>query len=232
MTESDLSRWTARPRPTAKVLEGRWSRLERLDPQRHSDSLYESTVAPGAEDRFRYLPDPVPVERATFDAWLASAAASSDPLYYAVIDPNTGRAEGRQTLMRITPEHGVIEIGNILWGPKLARTRAATEALYLFARHSFDDLGYRRFEWKCNAANLPSRRAAERFGFAFEGIFRNHMIVKGQNRDTAWYAMTDADWPRIKAGMERWLDPANFDASGQQRMPLKAALKSAALKSP
>jgi RimJ/RimL family protein N-acetyltransferase len=222
MTERDLSRWTSRPRPDAMTLEGRWCRLERLDPRRHGDSLFEASIAPGAEERFRYLFEPVPSDRTAFDAWL-SGAGGEDSRFYAVIDPATGRAEGRQALMRITPEHGVIEIGSILWGPKVARTRLATEALYLFARYSFDDLGYRRFEWKCNAANAPSRRAAERFGFSFEGIFRKHMVVKGENRDTAWYAMTDDDWPRIKAGMERWLDPKNFDADGAQRISLGKA---------
>jgi RimJ/RimL family protein N-acetyltransferase len=223
MTERDLSRWTPRPRPDGAKLEGRWCRLEKLDPTRHGDSLYAASIAPGADDRFRYLPDPPP-DRPTFDAWAEKMAASTDPLCYAVIDPATGRVEGRQTLMRIDPANGVIEIGNILWGPKIARTRMATEALYLFAKYSFDDLGYRRFEWKCNALNAPSRRAAERFGFSFEGIFRNHMVVKGENRDTAWYAMTDGDWPKIKAGMERWLEPANFGADGQQRKSLKETI--------
>jgi len=219
VTARDLSGWTARPRPSGDSLAGRWVRLERLDPSRHGDSLFEASIAPGAEERFRYLPDPPP-DRATFDAWAEKMAASADPLCYAVIDPATGRAEGRQTLMRIDAANGVIEIGNILWGPKIARTRMATEALYLLAKHAFDDLGYRRFEWKCNALNAPSRRAAERFGFAFEGIFRQHMVVKGENRDTAWYAMTDGDWPRIRAGFERWLHPANFDPEGRQRSPL------------
>ena len=223
MTERDLSRWSPRPRPTADKLEGRWCRLERLDPARHGDDLYASAIATGADDRFRYLPDAPPGSRAEFEGWLSKVAASADPLYYAVIDRATGRTEGRQTLMRITPEYGVIEIGNILWGPAIARTRVATEALYLSAEYVFETLGYRRFEWKCNAANAPSRRAAERFGFAFEGIFRKHMVVKGQNRDTAWYAMTDDDWPRIKAGMERWLDASNFDATGRQKMSLKEA---------
>lgn len=225
MTERDLARWTSRPRPTAEVLEGRWSRLERLDPAHHGDSLFAASTAPGADTRFRYLPDPVP-DRAAFDAWIAKMAASPDPLYYAVIDPASGRAEGRQTLMRIDPAHGVIEIGNILWGPNIARTRIATEALYLFAKYAFDDLGYRRFEWKCNALNAPSRRAAERFGFVFEGIFRQHMVVKGENRDTAWYAMTDGDWPRVKSGMERWLDPANFSADGTQKRRLQELIAS------
>ena len=220
MTEPDLSGWTPRPRPDGRTLEGRWCRLEKLDPARHGDALYAASTAPGADGRFRYLFEPPPADRAAFDAWAARSAASADPLFYAVIDLGTGRAEGRQTLMRITPEHGVIEIGNIFWGPAIARTRVATDALYLFARHSFDDLGYRRFEWKCNAANEPSRRAADRFGFGFEGIFRNHMVVKGRNRDTAWYAITDEDWPRIRAGMEDWLAPENFDATGRQRRRL------------
>lgn len=223
MTERDLSRWTPRPRPDAAVLEERWCRLERLDAARHGDALYAASTAEGAEERFRYLPDPPPYDRGVFDAWLAGAVASEDPLFYAVIDRATGRAEGRQALMRITPEHGVIEIGNIFWGPAIARTRVATEAFYLFARYSFDTLGYRRFEWKCNALNAPSRRAAERFGFAFEGIFRQHMVVKGQNRDSAWYAMTDGDWPRVRAGIERWLAPENFDPQGVQKVPLGVA---------
>ncbi len=224
MTERDLSRWTARPRPSAETIEGRWCRLERLDP-RHGDSLFEASAAPGAEERYRYLFEPPPATRADFDAWLAKATGTEDPRFYAVIDPANGRAGGRQALMRITPEHGVIEIGSILWGLNVARTRIATEALYLFARHAFDDLGYRRFEWKCDSENAPSRRAAERFGFSFEGIFRSHMVVKGRNRDTAWFAMTETDWPRIRAGMERWLDPANFDASGKQKERLEVRAK-------
>jgi RimJ/RimL family protein N-acetyltransferase len=125
--------------------------------------------------------------------------------------------------MRITPEHGVIEIGNILWGPPIARTRVATEALYLAAKYVFEDLGYRRFEWKCNDLNEPSKRAAARFGFAFEGVFRQHMWTKGANRDTAWFAMLDGDWPRLRAAYERWLDPENFDPAGRQRAKLAAA---------
>ena len=213
---TDLGEWTPRPRPDAALLEGRWCRLERFDPVRHADAIYEASLASGAEDRFRYLFEAPPVSRAEYDAWAERVAASQDPLFYAVVDGATGRAEGRQTLMRITPEHGVIEVGNIMWGPRAARTRLATEAIYLFAAYVFDTLGYRRFEWKCNAENAPSRRAALRFGFAFEGIFREHMVVKGRNRDTAWFAMVDADWPGIRAAFERWLDPANFDPEGQQ----------------
>ena len=212
----DLRHWKPRPRPARVNHEGRYCRLEPLDPSRHGTQLFEASMAPGAEERFRYLFD-TPQDRGPFDEWLKRVSVSEDPLYYAVIDRASEHCEGRQTYMRITPEHGVIEIGSILWGPAIARTRVATEALFLFARHAFDDLGYRRFEWKCDALNGPSRRAALRFGFAFEGIFRQHMIVKGQNRDTAWFAMTDGDWPAIRKAYERWLAPENFDQRGQQK---------------
>ena len=223
MPDCDLAGWTARPRPDADALEGRWCRLERLDPAKHGDSLFDASTAPGAAERFRYLFEPPPAARADFDSWIERASSGEDPRFYAVLDGATGRAEGRQALMRITPEHGVIEIGSILWGPRIARTRVATEALYLFARYAFDALGYRRFEWKCDASNEPSRRAALRFGFTFEGIFRHHMVVKAKNRDTAWFAMTDADWPSIRTGFERWLRPENFDADGRQRSSLAPA---------
>jgi RimJ/RimL family protein N-acetyltransferase len=193
-----------------------------LDPARHGTDLLASAQAPGAEARFRYLFEEPPTDRAVFMAWLEKVAASADPMFFAVIDKRTGKAEGRQTMMRIDPVHGVIEIGNILWGPAIARTRVATEALYLFASHVFDTLGYRRFEWKCNNLNEPSKRAALRFGFAFEGVFRQHMVVKSKNRDTAWFAMTDRDWPALKARYERWLHPSNFDTNNQQRTKLSS----------
>ena len=221
MAEPELQDWTPRPRPDGVVLEGSWCRLERLDPHRHGDSLFAASIAPDAEERFRHLFEPPPRHRGDFDAWIKRAAAGEDPLFYAVIDRATGRAEGRQALMRITPEHGVIEIGSILWGPRIARTRIATEALYLFASHIFDALAYRRLEWKCDRLNEPSRRAALRFGFSFEGIFRSHMVVKGRNRDTAWYAITDTEWPRLEAGMRQWLAAGNFDADGRQKRPLR-----------
>jgi RimJ/RimL family protein N-acetyltransferase len=216
----DLSSWQGVSRPERAALDGRYARLEPLDPLRHGADLLASAQAPGAEDRFRYLFEEPPTDKTTFTAWLEKIAASADPIFFAVIDKSTGKAEGRQALMRIDPVHGVIEIGNILWGPAIARTRVATEALYLFASHAFDTLGYRRFEWKCNNLNEPSKRAALRFGFAYEGVFRQHMVTKGKNRDTAWFAMTDHDWPALKAGYEKWLDPANFDASGRQRTRL------------
>ena len=216
---SALAGFVARPRPERQVLEGRYCRLEPLDPARHAAALFAASAAPGAEERFRYLAEPAPDE-AAFAAWIDRAARSDDPLFHAVVDRASGRAEGRQSYLRITPEHGVIEIGHVLWGPQVARTRVATEALWLYAAHAFDVLGYRRFEWKCDAANEPSRRAALRFGFTYEGTFRQHMVVRGRNRDTSWFAMTDGEWPGIRERLAAWLEPSNFDAEGRQRTPL------------
>ena len=210
----------ARGRPQRVVLEGPYVRLEPLA-ERHVPALYDAASAPGAEDRFRYLFSAPPASEADMAAWVARSAAKDDPLLFAVVDRDTGLCGGYQALMRIEHEHGAIEVGSIMWGPAIARTRKATEAIYLFARYAFDELGYRRFEWKCNDLNEPSKRAALRFGFTFEGVFRQHMIVKGQNRDTAWFAMLDGDWPKIRAEYERWLEPANFDETGTQRTRLK-----------
>lgn len=202
--------------PQRIVLEGRYTRLEPIG-ARHARDLWHA-VEP---ERFRYLFDVAPASEDKMAAMVGAAAALDDPLMFAVVDRQTSVAQGRQSLMRITPEHGVIEIGNVYWGPDLARTRKATEAVFLFARYVFDDLGYRRFEWKCNERNEPSKAAALRFGFQFEGVFRQHMIVKGENRDTAWFSMLDRDWPRIKAEYERWLEGDNFDAAGLQRTKLR-----------
>lgn len=221
MNMTDLSAWTPRSRPARVPMEGRYVRLEPLDTARHGDGLYEASRTPDSADRFRWLYDEPPASREDFQPWLDKAAASSDPLHFAVIDKASGRVAGRQSLMRIDTVNGVIEIGNILWNPPVARRPAATEALYLFARHAFNELGYRRFEWKCNADNQPSRRAALRFGFSFEGVFRQHLIVKGRNRDTAWFAMIDKDWPTIRRALEEWLDPANFDSEGRQKRRLE-----------
>ncbi len=216
----ELSTWQGVSPPTRIMLDGRYARLEPLDAERHAGDLLQSALQPGADDRFRYLFEDAPTDMASFSPWLTRAAASSDPMFFAVIDKATGRAQGRQALMRIDAGNGVIEIGNILWGPAIARSRVATEALFLFASHAFDTLGYRRFEWKCNNHNEPSKRAAERFGFTFEGVFRQHMVQKGRNRDTAWFAMIDRDWPTLKAGYARWLSPDNFDENGTQRTRL------------
>ncbi len=218
---TDLTDWKPCPLPQRVPLEGAWCRLEPLEAARHGDQLFEASMAPGADARFRYLFES-PCERVEFDRWLARAAAADDPLAFAVIDRASGRCEGRQTLMRITPDHGVIEIGSILWGPAISRTRVATEALYLFARYAFETLGYRRFEWKCNSLNAPSIRAAGRFGFRYEGQFRQHMVIKGANRDTHWFSMLDTEWPALRAAFDRWLAPENFDAQGRQRATLES----------
>ena len=216
----DLATWKGVPRPERVVLDGSYARLEPLDPARHGADLLASARQPGADDRFRYLFEDTPAGMDDFSPWLEQATKSPDPLFFAVVDRATGRAEGRQSLMRVDPVHGVVEVGHILWGPAIARTRIVTEALFLFACHVFDTLGYRRFQWKCNDLNEPSKRAALRFGFTAEGVFRQHMVTKGRNRDTAWFAMTDVDWPRLRAGYEAWLRPENFDGAVQQRSKL------------
>jgi RimJ/RimL family protein N-acetyltransferase len=216
----DLKNWQPRPRPERFVLEGRYVRLEPLAAQ-HGDGLYEAATVADAGQRFRWLFENAPDDRAAFDTWLEKSSASQDPLFFAVIDKASGRIAGRQTLMRIDPAFGVIEIGNIYWGPLVSRRPAATEAQFLFARYVFEDLGYRRYEWKCNNRNEPSKRAAERFGFQFEGIFRQHMVVKGENRDTAWYSIIDKEWPLLRQAYMDWLDPANFDADGNQKRRLE-----------
>jgi RimJ/RimL family protein N-acetyltransferase len=208
------------PRPARTVLDGRYARLEPLTDS-HTADLFEACSAPGAEQRFAYLFDMPPGTLADMGAWIAKAGSGEDPLFSAVIDKSSGRAAGRQALMRITPEHGVIEIGNILWGPAISRTRVSTEALYLAARHVFEDLGYRRFEWKCNNLNEPSKAAARRFGFSYEGLFRQHMWTKGANRDTAWFSMLDSEWSALRREYDRWLEPSNFDASGRQKTRLQ-----------
>jgi RimJ/RimL family protein N-acetyltransferase len=218
--------WTARGVLGRTVMQGRLVRLEPLA-QDHADDLFAAAQVADAEERFRWLPETPPEDLIAMAAWVEQKAVLSDPMFFAVVDQATGQAVGRQALMRNDVANGVIEIGNIYWGPGMARKAGATEALYLFMRHAFEDLGYRRFEWKCNNDNLPSKRAAERFGFAFEGVFRQHMIVKGLSRDTAWFAIIDKDWPRLQAGYEAWLDRQNFDAAGRQRRRLQDCLADA-----
>ena len=160
-------------------------------------------------------------EFTAFQAYVARKTEANDPLAYAIVDPASGRAIGTAALMRIEAGDRVIEVGHILYSPRLQRTRGATEAMYLLARYVLEDLGYRRYEWKCNALNAASRRAAERLGFTFEGIFRQHKIVKGRNRDTAWFSMLDSEWPLQRQAFEGWLDPANFDEAGRQKRSLE-----------
>jgi RimJ/RimL family protein N-acetyltransferase len=206
-------------RPVPIVLEGRYTRLEPLAPV-HAEALLAATGGEGAAERYRWLSEYPPDSREALAGWIRAVNGNEDRVPFAVVDRTTGLCGGRQSLMRIVPEHGVVELGGVLWGRGVARTRLATEAVFLTARHVFEALGYRRLEWKCDALNEASRRAALRFGFVFEGIFRQHMIVKGENRDTAWFATLDGDWPRLKAGYERWLEPGNFDSTGLQKRPL------------
>ncbi len=210
----------AKSAPERIVLEGRYVRLEPLAPQ-HAADLYAVSTMPGGVERYRWLSQHAPGSVAEMEARIEHAMTQTDPLYVAVVDQASGRAVGQQGWMRIRPEHGSIEIGGIHWGLPMARSRLATEALYLFLRHAFDDLGYRRFEWKCNDRNAASKAAATRFGFQFEGLFRQDMIIKGISRDTAWFSIIDGEWPAMRAEYERWLSPDNFDADGVQKSKLK-----------
>jgi len=217
---SDFSQWLGCKPPEAKILQGRSVRLEPLNRKKHGRDLYQDASQGQEAARFDYLMEVAPQSRGEFDEFLRRAEASRDPLYFAVIDEATGRAVGRQSFLRIEPKHGVIEIGHIYWGPLLRGRRQATEAQFLFADYVFSQLGYRRYEWKCNNDNLPSKRAALRFGFKFEGIFRQHMVVKGKSRDTAWFAMIDKEWEVLRPAYLAWLAADNFDATGQQKRRL------------
>jgi RimJ/RimL family protein N-acetyltransferase/GNAT superfamily N-acetyltransferase len=208
---------TPAKRPGDVVLEGRFGRIEKLDAARHGASLWEAVKS---DDRlWSYLAYGPFADQASFASWLVERPKLEDPYSYAIID-RTGGAVGISTLMEIRPATRVIEVGNILYGAPLQRTPLATEAQYLLARYVFETLGYRRYEWKCNALNAPSRRAAARFGFSYEGYFRNHMIVKGRNRDTTWFSMLESEWPARKGAFERWLSTDNFDAQGRQKVSL------------
>ncbi len=219
--QRNLPHWKPVPRPSPIRLQGRTVALEPLDADQHTRDLWNAVH--GHDKLWVWLFDgPYAAETALHEA-VARKQASAEARFFAIVPVATGKAAGWASYMRMEPAHGVIEVGNILLAPALQRTTAATEAMYLMARHVFEDLGYRRYEWKCNALNEPSRRAALRLGFTFEGVFRQHMVVKGSNRDTAWYSMLDHEWPARKAALEAWLDPANFDASGEQRARLSAA---------
>ena len=211
--------WTPARRPERAPIDGNLVRLEPLDPRRHGDDLFEASI--GADGTWHYLPYGPFKSKEEFVVWLRERAPLDDPLAYAIIDRQAGAARGIETLMSIEPEHGSIEIGHIWLSPALQRSRQATEAIYLLSRYAFDELGNRRYEWKCDAANAPSRRAAERFGFTIEGVFRQHRIVKGRNRDTAWYSMTDGEWPSRRTAFEAWFSPENFDPEGRQRRSLQ-----------
>ena len=209
--------------PARTVLTGREIKLEPLDPVRHTPPLFQAGHgSEAARSSWDFLPwGPFPGEQ-VMASQMQDFAAALDRVFYAFCDPVTGRAVGMATYLDIQPKAGVIEIGGIWFAPDVARTRRATESLFLMLRYAMDDLGYRRMQWRCNALNTKSRTAAKRLGFRFEGIWFNHMIVKGRNRDTAWYSILDTEWPAIRRTIEAWLDPVNFDASGMQRRALSA----------
>jgi RimJ/RimL family protein N-acetyltransferase len=214
--------WSARPAPPSTPKSGHYARIEPLDPARHAVDLFEANAEDRDGSHWTYLFDEKPSTLEAYTAWVGAKAATEDPKFHAIVDIATGKAAGVAAFMRIDRAHGVIEVGHINLAPRLQRTRVATEAIFLMMSRAFDELGYRRFEWKCDSLNAPSRAAALRFGFTFEGIFRQAIVYKGRNRDTAWYSITDAEWPAIRSAFEAWLDPANFDAAGRQRSRLEA----------
>lgn len=221
-----LEGWTPPPFPPARVLEGRYCRLEPVDPARHLDDIW--AVNGGQDHIWQWMPAHPPQTREAYGELLAMMAAKPGIVPFAIIDKADGRAKGHLWLMEIRPEHGVFEVGYITYSPVLQKTRVATEAIYLCGDYGFS-LGYRRFEWKCNNLNAPSRRAALRFGFQYEGLFRQHMVVKGRNRDTAWFSILDSEWPVRAQDFQRWLAPANFDADGVQKHSLATFNQSVAM---
>jgi RimJ/RimL family protein N-acetyltransferase len=213
-----LDAWRAPPVPARVTLEGRLCRLEPLAAE-HATALHEANSVDAQGRMWDYMAYGPFDGLDSYRTWVRQKASSVDPLFFAIVDRAGGAPVGVASYLRIDAPNGVIEVGHLAYSPRLQRTPAATEAMYLMMRHAFE-LGYRRYEWKCNARNAPSRSAAERLGFTFEGVFRQHMIVKGRSRDTAWYSVIDGEWPRVCAGFERWLDAGNFDAAGRQRRTL------------
>lgn len=210
---------TPAQRPGPVTLQGRYGRIEKLEP-RHAADLWK--VFAGHDEVWTYISTDGPfTNEAEFSVFIARRASAADPYAYAIID-TVNCPVGYFTLMEIRPEMRVIEVGHVLYSPALQRQPLGTEAQYLLARYAFETLGYRRYEWKCNALNAASRRAALRYGFTYEGTFRQHLIAKGRNRDNAWFSMLDSEWPARKASFERWLAPENFDAAGQQKQSLSA----------
>lgn len=215
-----LPGWTARPLPPRRAIEGRYCVLEPLDAARHADDLHAAYAqAPDGRD-WTYLGVERPADLAGTRAHIERAAQSTDPMHFAVVERQSGRAIGTLALMRIDPANGAIEVGSVNFSPLLKHTPMSTEAQHLLMKLAFDELGYRRYEWKCDNFNEPSKRAAMRLGFQFEGVFRQAVVYKGRSRDTAWFSITDGEWPMLRTAFERWLAPANFDAEGRQRMAL------------
>ena len=210
--------WKIPPQPGREPMEGQFCRLESLDPH-HAESLFAANALDVEGKNWTYLPYGPFENLSDYSSWIEQYCRESDPLFFAIIDLKEGKAVGVASYLRINPSNGSIEVGHINYSPLLQRSPAGTEAMYLMMARAFD-LGYRRYEWKCNALNAPSRVTAQRLGLSFEGVFRQSMIVKGRNRDTAWYAAIDKEWPAIKEAFLQWLDPSNFDMDGKQRLSL------------
>jgi RimJ/RimL family protein N-acetyltransferase len=222
-----LPDWTPRPRPPRTPLTGRFCRVEMLDPARHASDLFEGKQLDRAGYNWTYLPYGPFAALADYRVWLDGIAKSEDPLFHTIIDLASDKAVGIASLMRIDPANGVIEVGHIHYSPLLQRRPHATEAMYLLMARVFDDLGYRRYEWKCNSLNQPSVEAAKRYGFTYEGLFRQAAVVKGANRDTSWFSIIDSEWPALKRAYQQWLSPGNFQADGSQQQPLSACIAAA-----
>lgn len=221
----DVPGWAGAQPPTTAPMEGRFCRLEALSVSRHGADLFAAYGAGGHPELWTYMPvGPFP-EVEPFLTWLKGAEASTDPLFFAILDRDSGKAIGVASYLRITPAAGTIEVGNIAFSPRMQRTAHATECMFLMMQRAFDDWGYRRYEWKCDSLNAPSRRAAARFGFEYDGMFKQALVYKGRNRDTTWFSILDQDWPRLKAGYEAWLQPSNFDAEGQQKRGLAELIR-------
>ena len=216
---SELPGWTVRPRPPRALMQGHYCRVEPLDPDRHAAELHEANAQDREGRMWTYLLSGPFESFAAYRAWLETKQRSEDPLFFAFVDATSGRAVGLGSYLRIDPANGSVEVGHLQYSPLMQRTAVATEAMYLMMKTAFG-LGYRRYEWKCDALNARSRHAAERLGFAFEGVFRQAVVYKGRNRDTAWFSIIDSEWPWLDAAYRAWLDPANIDASGRQTMSL------------
>lgn len=217
--------WTERLRPPRTVMQGRYCRVEPLAPERHARELHRANQLDPHGINWTYLSTDAIHDPDAYPAWGQRISASDDPLFHAIVDESSGVAVGVAAFLRIDAAMGVIEVGHINFSPTLQRTRLATEAMFLMMRRVFDELGYRRYEWKCDSLNAPSRRAAERLGFTFEGIFRQAIVYKGRNRDSAWFSIVDREWPALRTAYERWLAPENFDTDGRQRSRLATLIR-------
>ena len=226
-TGQPLPNWTPRPAPARTPMEGRFCRMEPLDPGRHARELFEANGLDQDGRNWTYLSVGPFANFESYRGWLERMAKGDDPLFHTIIDKTTGKAVGVATFMRIDPPNGVIEVGHINYSPLLQRKPAATEAMFLMMRRAFDELGYRRYEWKCDSLNAPSRAAALRLGFQYEGQFRHAVVYKNRSRDTTWFSIIDSEWPALRGAYETWLAPENFDAAGRQKRKLSDLIAAA-----